>query len=127
MQTLNVLSLITGLLTSVVAAIMMNGSYAEFAATLDRWEGDNNYGDYGRRLVERWIKENPDYEDEINEVNYGEVTYLLYMVSAIFRPALFDDSLCKGRRPDATTPTSHPRIEGGVQSHPLIFWRTLDC
>jgi len=28
--------------------------------------------------------------------------------------------LNKGRRPDATTPTSHPRIEGGVQTPPHL-------
>ena len=74
LQTLNVMSFVCGLLTALVASMLLNGSYNEFSKDLDRWEGDTNYGLYGRLIMER------DKHLHRDNVNYAEATYLLYMV-----------------------------------------------
>jgi len=54
----------------------MNGSYDEFAATVERWDGENNYGRYGRLWMEREQEMLPEWEPD---VTYGEKMYLEYM------------------------------------------------
>jgi hypothetical protein len=88
LRTLSVVSLICGLLTSVVASILMNGSYDEFSSTIKRWNGNTNYGVYGRAMMEDLKDRNPDFE-LLDKVNYGELLYLYFMVRALTQIVCF--------------------------------------